>query len=58
MPPSSQLVKRWQRRRAKLPVRSVASQLAPQLEASRCVQQLFFAVLYEMKPYAEHLGAI
>ena len=58
MPPSSQLIKRWQRGRAKLLVRSVASPLAPRLEASRCVQHtvffFFFAVLHEMEPCAEH----
>jgi len=45
MPPPSQLVKRWQCRHAKLPVRSVASPLAPQLEASRCVQHTAFFFL-------------
>ena len=56
MPPPSQLFKRWQRRRAKLLVRSVASPLVPQLEASRCVQHtyFFFAVLHKMEPCAEH----
>jgi hypothetical protein len=54
MPPPSQLVKRWQRRRAKLLVCSVASPLAPQLEASRCVLYLYIVVLHEMEPCAEH----
>jgi len=43
MPPSSQLVKRWQCRHAKLPVHSVASPLAHQLEASRAQHNGFFS---------------